>query len=59
MADANSTRTSGTRTLDIIHVASAFVLEAEAFLTFDERQRKVGPSREANRPVARKAARTC
>jgi predicted nucleic acid-binding protein len=37
----NFTRTFGTRTLDIIHVASALVLEAEAFLTFDERQRKL------------------
>jgi predicted nucleic acid-binding protein len=35
------TRTFGTRTLDIIHVASALVLEAETFLTFDERQRKL------------------
>jgi predicted nucleic acid-binding protein len=28
----------GVRTLDIIHVASALVLKAEAFYTFDERQ---------------------
>lgn len=35
------TRTLGTRTLDIVHVASALVLEAEAFLTFDERQRRL------------------
>jgi predicted nucleic acid-binding protein len=31
----------GTRTLDILHVASAIILEAESFLTFDERQRKL------------------
>jgi len=29
----------GTRTLDILHVASALLLSAERFLTFDERQR--------------------
>jgi len=28
----------GVRTLDILHVASALVLKAEAFYTFDERQ---------------------
>jgi predicted nucleic acid-binding protein len=33
------TRTLGTPTLDIIHVASAIALRAEAFHTFDERQR--------------------
>jgi predicted nucleic acid-binding protein len=33
------TRTLGTPTLDIIHVASAIALGAEAFHTFDERQR--------------------
>jgi predicted nucleic acid-binding protein len=35
------TRTFGTRTLDIIHVASALALGAEAFHTFDERQRRL------------------
>ncbi len=35
------TRTLGTRTLDIIHVASAMALGAEAFHTFDERQRQL------------------
>lgn len=35
------TRTLGTRTLDVIHVASALVLRADAFHTFDERQRKL------------------
>lgn len=29
----------GARTLDILHVASALVLKAKAFYTFDERQR--------------------
>ena len=31
----------GTRTLDILHVASALVLEAESFYTFDRRQAEV------------------
>ena len=35
------TRTLGTRTLDIIHVASAMALGADAFHTFDERQRRL------------------
>ncbi len=35
------TRMLGTRTLDIIHVASAMALEAESFHTFDERQRRL------------------
>jgi predicted nucleic acid-binding protein len=35
------TRTLGTRTLDMIHVASAMALGADAFHTFDERQRRL------------------
>lgn len=35
------TRTLGTRTLDIIHIASAMALGADAFHTFDERQRRL------------------
>lgn len=31
----------GHRSFDILHVATALVLEAEKFLTFDERQRKL------------------
>jgi predicted nucleic acid-binding protein len=31
----------GTRTLDILHVASALLLHAERFLTFDDRQRRL------------------
>ena len=31
----------GTRTLDILHVASALLLRAERFLTFDARQRQL------------------
>ncbi|MDQ2898804.1 MAG: type II toxin-antitoxin system VapC family toxin [Acidobacteriota bacterium] len=31
----------GTRTLDILHVASALALEAKAFFTFDKNQRKL------------------
>jgi predicted nucleic acid-binding protein len=35
------TKKVGTRTLDIIHVASALVLGAKIFHTFDERQRRL------------------
>ena len=35
------TAVAGTRTLDILHVASAVLLRAEAFWTFDNRQAKV------------------
>jgi predicted nucleic acid-binding protein len=31
----------GTRTLDILHVASAIVLKADSFHTFDDRQKKL------------------
>jgi predicted nucleic acid-binding protein len=31
----------GTRTLDVLHVASALVLEADAFYTFDRSQRRL------------------
>ncbi|MFB3923048.1 MAG: type II toxin-antitoxin system VapC family toxin [Terriglobia bacterium] len=31
----------GTRTLDILHVASALILRAQPFLTFDDRQRQL------------------
>jgi predicted nucleic acid-binding protein len=31
----------GTRTLDVLHVASALILKPDTFLTFDERQRKI------------------
>jgi predicted nucleic acid-binding protein len=34
----------GVRTLDILHVASAFVLKAETFYTFDERQQDLANS---------------
>ena len=30
----------GTRSLDLMHVAAAMLLEATAFLSFDHRQRK-------------------
>ena len=30
----------GTRSLDLMHVAAAMILEAGLFLSFDERQRK-------------------
>jgi predicted nucleic acid-binding protein len=35
------TKTLGTRTLDVIHVASALVLRADPFHTFDDRQRRL------------------
>ncbi len=35
------TSAGGHRSFDILHVATALVLEAEEFLTFDERQRKL------------------
>ncbi len=31
----------GNRTLDILHVASAIVLEADSFLTFDDQQKRL------------------
>jgi predicted nucleic acid-binding protein len=34
----NHTGTTGSRTLDILHVASALSIKAERFLTFDDRQ---------------------
>lgn len=34
-------KTLGTRTLDVIHVASALVLGADTFHTFDQRQRRL------------------
>ena len=34
------TPTLGTRSLDLLHVAAALVLEAEVFFSFDDRQRK-------------------
>ena len=38
------TRTLGTRSLDVLHVASALALKASTFLTFDLRQRKLALS---------------
>ena len=35
------TRRLGTRSLDLLHVASALVLRTETFFTFDEKQRKL------------------
>ena len=34
----------GTRTLDVLHVASALVLQADTFYTFDRRQRMLAKS---------------
>lgn len=36
-----TTATPGTRTIDLLHVAAALELGAEAFYSFDERQRKL------------------
>jgi hypothetical protein len=38
---AARTKTEGHRALDILHVATARVLQAQEFLTFDERQSKL------------------
>jgi hypothetical protein len=38
------TARTGLRTLDIMHVASALLLQAEMFLTFDQRQLKLARS---------------
>ena len=35
------TRRLGTRSLDVLHIATALVLRAETFYTFDEKQRKL------------------
>jgi len=34
----------GTRSLDLLHLASALILEAKVFFSFDERQRKAAAS---------------
>jgi hypothetical protein len=34
----------GARSLDLLHVAAALVLEAKVFFSFDERQRKAAKS---------------
>ena len=39
LADRHSA-TLGTRSLDLMHVAAALILEADLFLSFDERHRK-------------------
>ncbi len=38
------THTLGTRSLDLLHVAAALILDAEEFFSFDERQRKAAVS---------------
>ncbi len=38
---ATHTMTGGHRTLDIVHIATALVLEAEEFISFDTNQRKL------------------
>ena len=38
------TPTLGTRSLDLLHVAAALVLEAKLFFSFDDRQRKAAAS---------------
>jgi predicted nucleic acid-binding protein len=39
LADRHSVRL-GTRSLDLLHVAAALLLDSEIFFSFDERQRK-------------------
>ena len=39
------TRLLGTRALDVLHVASAVVLQARSFLTFDQRQAKLATAK--------------
>jgi predicted nucleic acid-binding protein len=34
----------GTRTLDLLHIATALILKPDAFYTFDERQRRLAKS---------------
>lgn len=36
----------GTRSLDLLHVAAAVLLETKAFFSFDERQRQVAAAEE-------------
>jgi hypothetical protein len=38
------TPTLGTRSLDLLHIAAALVLEAKVFFSFDDRQRKAAAS---------------
>jgi predicted nucleic acid-binding protein len=38
------TPTLGTRSLDLLHIAAALVLEAKEFFSFDDRQRKAAAS---------------
>ena len=42
------TPTLGTRSLDLLHVAAALLLDAEVFLSFDDRQRKAAASEGLN-----------
>jgi hypothetical protein len=37
------TSTLGTRSLDLLHVTTALVLESKIFFSFDDRQRKAAP----------------
>jgi hypothetical protein len=41
----------GHRGFDILHVASALVVEAECFLTFDDNQRKLAQAEGLNVPL--------
>ena len=42
----------GSRTLDLLHVATALVLRPDVFYTFDERQRKVAKAEQLRVPPA-------
>ena len=41
----------GTRTIDVLHVASALVLRANTFCTFDRQQRTLAKTEKLNTPV--------
>ncbi len=41
----------GTRTFDVLHVASALILQADAFYTFDLRQRKLAAAEGLHAPA--------
>jgi predicted nucleic acid-binding protein len=47
----NRTPTLGTRTFDVIHVASALVLHANAFCTFDKNQKQLAKEEGLTVPV--------
>jgi predicted nucleic acid-binding protein len=51
MISRSQTASLGTRTLDILHVASALVLHADTFCTFDKSQRQLAKMEGLTTPV--------